>query len=145
MEEQDANDQARAGRGPAIRRERGTRGRRSPGEGRLGASGTGASRHLGRALHVETLVGRHQPDEPHCQRFFRWYNFDHRHAGIALLTPADVHHGRAVAVVAARAHVLMNAYAANPERFVRKAPAPPALPVASWINKPDEEREEPTR
>jgi putative transposase len=81
----------------------------------------------------------------HCQRFFRWYNFDHRHAGIALLTPADVHHGRAIAVVAARAHVLMNAYAANPERFVRKAPAPPPLPVASWINKPDEEREEPTR
>jgi putative transposase len=81
----------------------------------------------------------------HCQRFFRWYNFDHRHAGIALLTPADVHHGRAIEVVAARAHVLMNAYAANPERFVRKAPAPPALPVASWINKPDEGREESTR
>jgi len=39
----------------------------------------------------------------------------------------------------------MSAYAANPERFVRKPPAPPTLPVASWINKPDEEREEPTR
>ena len=81
----------------------------------------------------------------HCQRFFRWYNFEHRHAGIALLTPAVVHHGRAVEVVAARAHVLMNAYAANPERFVRKPPAPPALPVASWINKPDDERENAAR
>lgn len=82
----------------------------------------------------------------HCQRFFLWYNFDHRlHAGIALLAPADVHHGRAMAAIAARAHVLMNADAANPERFVGKPPAPPALPVARWINKPEEEREEPTR
>jgi len=77
----------------------------------------------------------------HCRRFFSWYNFDHRHAGIALLTPADVHHGRATEVVAARAHVLINAYAANPERFVRKPPAPPVLSAVSWINKPTEERE----
>jgi len=74
----------------------------------------------------------------HCQRFFGWYNFEHRHAGIALLTPADVHYGRATEVIAARAHVLMNAYAANPERFVRKPPTPRELPVASWINQPDE-------
>ncbi len=74
----------------------------------------------------------------HCQRFFRWYNLEHRHAGIALLTPADVHHGRATAVIAARAHVLMNAYVANPERFVRKPPTPRPLPAASWINKPTE-------
>ena len=77
----------------------------------------------------------------HCQRFFRWYNFEHRHAGIALLTPADVHYGRATEVIAARAQVLMNAYAANPERFVQKPPAPRELPVASWINKPDEKEE----
>src|SRR6266487_6037003 len=60
----------------------------------------------------------------HCRRFFRWYNFDHRHGGIAMLTPADVHHARSTDVIAARAHVLMNAYAANPERFVHKPPAP---------------------
>ncbi len=77
----------------------------------------------------------------HCQRFFRWYNFDHRHHGIALLTPADVHYGRATEVIAARAHVLMNAYAANPERFVRKPPAPRELPVATWINKPEEKED----
>jgi putative transposase len=80
----------------------------------------------------------------HCRSFFRWYNFDHRHSGIAMLTPDDVHHGRATEVVAARAHVLMNAYAANPERFVRKPPAPRRLHVASWINKPVE-KEEATR
>jgi len=28
------------------------------------------------------------------------------------------------------------AYAANPERFVRHPPRPPALPTAAWINKP---------
>lgn len=77
----------------------------------------------------------------HCQPFFRWYNFEHRHAGISLLTRADVHYGRATEVIAARAHVLMNAYAANPERFVRKPPAPRPLPVASWINKPNDESE----
>jgi len=29
-----------------------------------------------------------------CQRFFGWYNVEHRHSGIALLTPADVHSHR---------------------------------------------------
>ena len=85
--------------------------------------------------------GSIQDARTHCQRFFRWYNFDHRHAGIALLTPADVHHGRANEVIAARAHVLMNAYVANPERFVRRAPRPAELPVASWINNPNEKED----
>lgn len=58
-----------------------------------------------------------------------------------MLSPADVHHGRSGERIAARAHVLMNAYAANPERFVRKPPTPRALPVASWINKPNEKEE----
>jgi putative transposase len=71
-----------------------------------------------------------------CQAFFGWYNFEHRHSGIALLTPADVHYGRAEQVITARAAVLDGAYAAHPERFVRKAPAPPRLPEAVWINKP---------
>ena len=30
-----------------------------------------------------------------CQRFFRWYNHEHRHSGIGFHTPADVHFGRA--------------------------------------------------
>jgi putative transposase len=54
--------------------------------------------------------------------FFGWYNFQHRHAGIALLTPADVHYGRADQVIAARATVLDAAHAAYPERFVGKPP-----------------------
>jgi putative transposase len=71
-----------------------------------------------------------------CQGFFGWYNFEHRHSGIGLLTPADVHHGRGEQITAARGAVLQQAYAAHPERFVRKQPTPPQLPGAVWINQP---------
>jgi putative transposase len=74
-----------------------------------------------------------------CTRFFNWYNNQHRHSGIGYHTPADVHYGRAQAARARRAQVLAAAYAAHPERFVRKPPQPPALPAAAWINKPREE------
>jgi hypothetical protein len=73
-----------------------------------------------------------------CTRFFGWYNDEHRHSGIGFHTPADVHHGRAEQVRAERAVVLDTAYAAHPERFVRKPPAPPKLPTIAWINQPEE-------
>jgi putative transposase len=68
--------------------------------------------------------------------FFTWYNHDHRHAGIGLLTPAMVHYGNAEQVTARRHQVLTAAYAEHPERFVRRAPTPPVPPVAAWINPP---------
>jgi putative transposase len=71
-----------------------------------------------------------------CGPFFDWYNNAHRHAGIGLLTPAMVHFGRAQQVLQTRAHVLHAAFHAHPERFVNKIPVPPALPEATWINKP---------
>ena len=74
-----------------------------------------------------------------CGRFFGWYNDEHRHSGIGFHTPADVHYGRAELVRAQRADVLNAAYAAHPERFVRKPPQPPALPAAVWINEPKED------
>ena len=74
-----------------------------------------------------------------CRSFFGWYNEDHRHAGIGLLSPAMVHFGRAPEVRAARALTLADAYAAHPERFVRRPPAPPELPGAVWINPPAKE------
>ena len=74
----------------------------------------------------------------HCQVFFPWYNQQHRHSALGLHTAADIHYGRAHAVQAARAHVLTAAYTAHPERFVRQPPAPPQLPAASWINRPDQ-------
>ena len=30
-----------------------------------------------------------------CRAFFGWYNHQHRHSGIGLMTPATVHHGHA--------------------------------------------------
>jgi putative transposase len=71
-----------------------------------------------------------------CQRFFDWYNLEHYHSGIALLTPADVHYGRAEQVLAARQQVLDGAYVAHPERFVRQPPTPARLPEQVWINQP---------
>ena len=65
-----------------------------------------------------------------------WYNHGHYHTGIGLLTPATVHHGRAPQVVAARQAVLTAAFVAHPERFVRGAPRPAAVPAAVWINPP---------
>jgi putative transposase len=74
----------------------------------------------------------------HCQDFFAWYNDEHRHSGLGLHTPADVHYGLAGIVRDKRAAVLDAAYAAHPERFPRKHPEPPKLPTVSWINPPDQ-------
>ena len=55
------------------------------------------------------------------------------------MTPATVHHGQAEQTHAARGSVLDAAYAARPERFVRRPPRPPAPPTGAWINKPTTE------
>jgi putative transposase len=73
----------------------------------------------------------------HCRVFFPWYNTEHRHSALGLHTAADVHYGRAQAVRAARADILSAACAAHPERFASGPPAPPKLPAASWINRPE--------
>ena len=71
-----------------------------------------------------------------CWGFFPWYNQDHRHSGIALMSPAMVHYGKAEQVSSQRQVVLASAYDDHPERFVRGLPTPPSLPEAAWINKP---------
>jgi putative transposase len=71
-----------------------------------------------------------------CQGFFHWYNEEHYHSGIGMLTPASVHYGHAVKVLEHRQQVLAKAYAKHPERFVNKPPTPLALPEAVWINPP---------
>lgn len=75
----------------------------------------------------------------HSRALIEWYNNEHRHVGIGLMTPRMVHYGEAAAVTAARAATLNAVYAAHPERFVRKAPVPPALPSAVYINPPRKE------
>ena len=74
-----------------------------------------------------------------CRAFFQWYNHEHRHEGIALLTPAAVHHGRAARVVEERQAVLNAAHALHPERFVHGPPRAAQVPCAVWINPPTRE------
>jgi len=71
-----------------------------------------------------------------CQDFFPWYNTEHYHTGIGLLTPESVHYGWCTEIIEARAEVLLQAFQANPQRFKGKKPKPPELPQAAWINRP---------
>jgi putative transposase len=71
-----------------------------------------------------------------CVGFFDWYNNRHYHSGLALLTPATVHHGDTATVLERRGETLAAAYAVHPERFVRRAPRPAEPPTAVWINPP---------
>ena len=90
---------------------------------------------------------KYRPDFPDCfgsmqharhwgSPFFHWYNHEHRHGGIAYLTPADVHYGRAEEILRRREEVLAGATRQHPERFVRGAARLARLPEAVWINKP---------
>ncbi len=71
------------------------------------------------------------------QRLFHWYNDEHHHTALGLMTPAAVHTGQAPALFLARQQVLAAAYTAHPERFVLGRPQPPTLPSEVWINPPE--------
>ncbi len=73
-----------------------------------------------------------------CQRFFLWYNTAHKHSGIGLVTPEQVHYGQAQQILEQRAVVLESAFKDHTKRFKGKMPKPVPLPKAAWINKPDE-------
>jgi len=72
----------------------------------------------------------------HCAELFRWYNGEHHHGGLALLTPAAVHHGHARRIIANRQRLLDAAFRAHPQRFVNRPPRHATLPEAVWINPP---------
>ena len=78
-----------------------------------------------------------------CQRFFHWYNLEHHHSGIAMLTPQMVHYGLTTEVLNHRQRVLTEAFQQHPERFVRRPPLPTPLPDAVWINPPKPRPPEP--
>jgi len=71
-----------------------------------------------------------------CLPFFTWYNKEHRHSGIALMTPEQVHYGQSKRVFEFRSQVLSEAFKKNPIRFKGKMPRPYQLPEAVWINRP---------
>jgi putative transposase len=97
--------------------------------------------------HFKTL--KYRPDYPGfflslaearrwSREFFHWYNFNHHHSGIQLLTPAVVHYGLADRLLSERQTVLQQAYFKHPERFVGGLPHTHPLPDAVWINPPKE-------
>jgi putative transposase len=71
--------------------------------------------------------------------FFTWYNHDHYHSGLNLMTPASVHYGEAVAIQAQRQRVMFEAFEAFPERFRGGFPTVKAVPTAVYINRPKAE------
>ena len=71
-----------------------------------------------------------------CREFFDWYNNEHRHSGIAMLTPESVHYGTYKQILEERHRLLEQAYRDHPERFVRGMPKVETLSEQVWINKP---------
>ena len=101
--------------------------------------------------HFKTL--KYRPDYPKefatiaearewARAFFKWYNEEHHHTGLGLMTPAVVHYGKAEKVREEWQQVLDAAYAARPERFVQGRPTAPQLPQKVSINQPSKEDEE---
>jgi putative transposase len=80
--------------------------------------------------------GSLQDSRAFCQTFFPWYNTQHYHSALGLLTPEDVHYGRAEKIIQARTRVLEAAYEKHPGRFKGNVPKAMPLPEAVWINKP---------
>ncbi len=76
-----------------------------------------------------------------CRQFFKWYNTEHYHGGIAMLTPQTVHYGQDQEAREARREALQTAYAVHPERFARDVPRPATLPKEVWINLPEHQSE----
>jgi putative transposase len=80
--------------------------------------------------------GSIQDSRSFCQDFFTRYNKEHRHSGVGLMTPQQVHYGLSSAVLEHRSRVLKGAFHSNPKRFKNKIPKPLSLPEASWLNRP---------
>jgi putative transposase len=73
----------------------------------------------------------------HCERFFNWYNHEHHHTGIGLVTPAERHAGTGALIDRQRHADLDRAYETHPERFPNGRPKPPKQPSIVWINPPE--------
>jgi putative transposase len=72
-----------------------------------------------------------------CRTFFTWYNTEHRHSGIAMVTPENVHYHNHQEVLCARSMTLSQAFQEHPERFVKGVPKVQTVPPEVWINKPN--------
>ena len=86
--------------------------------------------------------GCYEDAQAFCRCFFNWYNNEHYHSGIGLLTPSCLHYGQASQILNARKETLNQAWMQNPERFVNGIPKPAGLPKAVWINPPKRVKED---
>ena len=85
---------------------------------------------------------RHSTVHGYFRRGLQPHPPPHRHTGIGLTTPADVHYGLAAGKATERAATLAKACARNPERFSTNLdPKILATPDAAWINNPTEAQE----
>lgn len=85
-----------------------------------------------------TRFGSLEDARAFCRDFFDWYNHEHHHSGLAMMTPYDVHHGLVDVRLSQRNETLQVAYATHPERFPRGQPTAKAPSSEVWINKPAE-------
>jgi putative transposase len=74
----------------------------------------------------------------YLRSFFKWYNTEHRHSGVGMMTPLSIHTGEAEHIYEERRRTLQEAYRRHPERFVKGQPKPKDLPTEVWINKPEQ-------
>ena len=77
-----------------------------------------------------------QDSRAFCQGFFRWYNEEHRHSSLALLTPAMVHDGQSALILEQRQTVLDRAYLTHPERFAAAASLSGAVDISEVVLRP---------
>jgi putative transposase len=68
--------------------------------------------------------------------FFPWYNEQHYHSGLNLLTPASVHFGQASLIQQQRQQVMDRAFVEHPDRFMHGIPFVKGNPEAVFINPP---------
>ncbi len=88
--------------------------------------------------------GCYEDAQAFCRAFFDWYNNEHYHSGIGLLTPSSLHYGQAQKIINARKETLQQAWQQYPERFINGVPKPAALPTAVWINPPQRTQQDKT-
>jgi putative transposase len=71
-----------------------------------------------------------------CVDFFEWYNTSHKHSGIAMMTPENVHYDNIEEIVSKRQIVMNEVYKKHSQRFVKGITIIKKPDAQVWINKP---------
>lgn len=82
------------------------------------------------------LFGSIQDARLFCVTFFSWYNQSHKHSGIAMLTPDNVHYNNIEEIISKRQIVMNEVYKKHSQRFVKGVTIIKKPDTQVWINKP---------